>query len=368
MSFPSGDGRQLAQQGALLCQNWPGPVAWAHQPVPQDFYFAGDDLASEASLMGLISMHFACYGAGTPQMSDFQNPGAKERATMAPHAFLSQLTRRLLGHPRGGALAAIGHVERAWGYSFHWDRAGSQTEVFKSSLKRLMEGHPVGSALEFFNGRYAELSADLSNELEDVKFGKIVNEYAISGMWTANNDARSYTVVGDPAVRLIVATNATEEKRPVMETITITSTPTPAPTPAPSVTPAAVQYGLFDPLKEGQARIAASLQQLAEKVGASLAAAFDSMTTVQVSTYVSENLAEVKYENGAFSGARLRALTRTSLDGNTLVCVPEQDGKVDDTLWKIHSDIVAKALENRTEMLKLAAAAISSLMSGVKLS
>lgn len=204
--FDMGDPRQMKHQGALICREWDGPVAMQGKPIPQAMYYAMDDVPGDAHLQGMVAFHFACFGAGTPRYDEFSHlrAGMRERTQIAPSSFLAKLPKKLLGHPKGGALAVIGHVDRAWGASFLWNQSVDQLSTFESTLTRLMDGWPVGAAMEFFNERYAELATSLSSNLEDIKFNKKVDALELATTWTANNDARGYVVLGDPAVRLSV--------------------------------------------------------------------------------------------------------------------------------------------------------------------
>ena len=200
MGFELDDPRFPRHQGALLCQDWPGPRQW-REPIPVDHYFSCDDLGSQADLAGLMTFHFACYGAGTPKFDEYAHRESARRQ-LARESFVAHLPQRLLAHPGGGALAVVGHIDRAWSYSFDWKDVPQNLNVFTSAFQSLLDGYPIGAAMEYFNLRYAELAADLSSEIENVNYGLTTDFLSLSGMWTANNDARSYVVLGDPAVRL----------------------------------------------------------------------------------------------------------------------------------------------------------------------
>jgi hypothetical protein len=198
MVLPNGNPRQPTHQGALVCQDWPGAKAW-RGPLAPEHYFAAEDVPADARLDGLVAFHFACYSAGSPALADFGAPPG-QRQPVAPHPFVSRLPQRLLA---AGALAVIGHVERAWECSIQWPGAGRQIQVFEDAVRGLMTGEPVGLAMELFAERYAELSSDLSMALQDPG---PVDDSVLGRLWTASNDTRNYAVLGDPAVRLPAAT------------------------------------------------------------------------------------------------------------------------------------------------------------------
>lgn len=199
VGFPCGDRLQRARQGALLCQDWPGPEAW-RGPLREEFYLSADDVSDDADVRGLIAFFFACYGGGTPAFDAAAHHGPSGQPTrIAPAPFVAELPRRLLAHPGGGALAVIAHIDRAWSCSFN-TRRSAEVDTYTSVIDRLVAGHPIGSSLEWFGSRHAELAAELAAELDGTS--RTGASVPLATLWTATNDARNFVLLGDPAVRL----------------------------------------------------------------------------------------------------------------------------------------------------------------------
>lgn len=198
--WPSGHIDQRARHGALLCQDWPGigQIGQAH-------YLSASDVPEDARVHGLIAFFFACFGAGTPQRDAFAHIPGEPPPELAPEPFVSALPKRLLSHPEGGALAVIGHIDRAWGYSFV-SGGESQLLPFQNALGRILLGQPVGYAMKDFNEKYAALSANLASLLEELSYNdRPILEAGLARMWTERNDAQNYVLLGDPAAALKTA-------------------------------------------------------------------------------------------------------------------------------------------------------------------
>lgn len=393
MNFKMNDPRLLRHTGALLCQNWPGPKARVQ--VTEDHYFSADDIASDADVFGMIAFIFACYGGGTPKQDNFYRQAFGDMKDIAPYAFVSQLPLRLLSHPKGGALGVFAHVERAWGSSIMWDGSVRDVETFDATMEGLLTGKPAGAATEYFNERYAEISSDLTTEL-DTTTPENQDDVKLAGMWTSNNDARNYAFIGDPAVRMVLKDAAT----PAAERQSIGSVVSKLPAgvaaasgsfqPDVVVRSAAVaststgpsaNFGIFDALtgggkKEEPAKTAPAaeagispddagenpLREFADKLGQYLSKALDDATSLEVTTYIADDMSAAEYENGKMKGAQLRAFTRISIDGDTIVCLPKKDDEVDTAVWEIHLQMVKQAQESRAELMKTVVAAASSLV------
>lgn len=86
------------------------------------------------------------------------------------------------------------------------------------------------------------------------------------------------------------------------------------------------------------------------------------ISSVTVRTYTAEDVATAVADRKQIGEVgQLRAWTRIALDGDTDVCVPVNDGRVDRTLWELHQAMVAQAQAHRSAMIKTMMDSASSL-------
>jgi hypothetical protein len=200
LDWPKGHASQAGEQGALLCQDWPG-LGTAPR---SEHCVSAADIGDDARLHGLVGFLFACYGAGTPANDQFVADPTKGLVPIAEQPFVAALPQRLLSHPDGPALAVFGHVERAWGYSIRPRGLGPRLRPFRNLISRVLNGEPVGHATKDLSDRFTATSAQLNLFKDPSYAGARPSASEMAALWVECNDARNYILLGDPAARLRV--------------------------------------------------------------------------------------------------------------------------------------------------------------------
>ena len=193
--YRCGHAKQQEFQGSLLCADWQGPRLHP-QASPAAQLLTADDLPAGA-LDGGLAVLFGCYTAGTADKDLYDDTDPALAKASAPRPFVSALARRLLGR-HGGALGVLGHVGRAFDRSFHWHGAG-QTTPFEDLATAWLQGRRAGLAADGFGRRFADLAATwMSSYLQghDAPGDPL-------DLWIACHDAASWSLLGDPAARLV---------------------------------------------------------------------------------------------------------------------------------------------------------------------
>ncbi len=202
MALRSGQAAQAATQGALLCQDWPG-----FGSVRAEHFLAATDIADDANVNGVVALLFACFGAGTPDADQFlmDLSQAGKAPPLAPQPFVAALPRRLLAHPNGSALAVIGHIDRAWGFSIQSPKVSDpQIGTFRNSIGSILTGERVGHAIcGQFGARFSALSVLLLSATSPTAANASrPSDRELVTRWLERNDAQNYVLLGDPAVRI----------------------------------------------------------------------------------------------------------------------------------------------------------------------
>ncbi|MCG8460813.1 MAG: hypothetical protein MI919_31400, partial [Holophagales bacterium] len=210
VTFPPGHPCQEPRMGAVVCSDWPGPGSGAIGP---DQSVAAVDVP-EGALRGGVALLFGCHTAGVPQADPFDDLSPAEARPLTERAFSSALGQRLLGL-HGGALGVIGHVGRAFEASVWW-RGVRQTATFEDAIASVLDGERLGQSMEAFRQRHADLLSCWASATLGPAFSPgappagdgDTSSPDLLDLWVGFHDSRSWSLLGDPAVRLAPAVEA----------------------------------------------------------------------------------------------------------------------------------------------------------------
>jgi hypothetical protein len=189
---------RLGRIGALVTQEWGG----FGSALSKDCSYSAADLDEDnVDVGGLIHFFFACYSAGCPTFDTYTREPDGTKKRLVDQTLVARLPQRMLER---GALGVLGHMDRAFSYSFQNERLAPQVQDMRDVMVGLLKGWRLGRATDQFNVRWTVLSAELSETLRDRRDEREIADAVLANRWVARDDARNYVILGDPAVRLRV--------------------------------------------------------------------------------------------------------------------------------------------------------------------
>ena len=184
-------------------------------------FVTGDDLAARPFMAGGVWFMFACYSAGTPDVSAYHHwlerlaalgkikGGADVLASLKGEgAFVAALPKRVLANP-DGPVAFVGHVDLAWSYAFQDgdDTSKRRAGQFQRIVEPMLRTDRVGVAVAELTRAQAAAETELVGFYdEDARTSTATGDEARRAfLWMQRNDLAGYVLLGDPAARLPVA-------------------------------------------------------------------------------------------------------------------------------------------------------------------
>jgi hypothetical protein len=187
-------------------------------------------------LPGGLWLYFACFGAGTPHTSAYHHwlemlaqQGMPDlgpvnetlRGLDAAGGFVSGLAKAALANP-DGPLAVLSHIDLAWSYSYEELRVGGAEDSRRVSgsnralnffqlMSKLVAGTRAGAAKLALKLRLGAVSAELNAHYDrckragDAEGGSPQDLLMLGNLWMLHQDLLGFTLLGDPAVRLPLA-------------------------------------------------------------------------------------------------------------------------------------------------------------------
>ncbi len=196
VAFAPQDPEQNQKQGAILTQEWNGPGS----PVTPETYLTAAEVTKPQSTLGMIHYFFACYSAACPVYDTYSYGATEQPVQIAGESIISRLAQQIL---LNGAQAVIGHVDRAWAYSFQNGKGTTVGQNVRDPIDRILAGRRVGDAMDSANQRWSVLSVLLTKYLDRRQAAAAaVSDGKLANAWVERDDARNYIVLGDPACRL----------------------------------------------------------------------------------------------------------------------------------------------------------------------